>query len=247
MSKRGTGSQYMRLAEHLRQQISDGVYREGELLPSESKLCEQFNISRITARAALDELANNGEVIRRAGVGTRVLSQARARPVFAHAGDSIDEVLQFTHGVPLRLLDQEEISITPEDAQALKLPEGQRFNRLRAVRQAANGSKIAYSLHYVPALLTPTRRQLTGLRSSLAQFIAELHSDQIQTIRQEVGACLLDSFQAKTLQQPAGSAAVSSKRWYLGREGRLMLLSVSLFPAEHYRFESVLIRNDSPS
>lgn len=235
----------MRLAEHLRQQIADGVYREGELLPSEAKLCEQFDISRITARAALDELAIHGLVVRRAGVGTRVLAQERSRPVFAHVGDSIDEVLQFTQGVRFELLDQTEISITPEDVQDLKLPVGQRFNRLRGIRQASNGSRVAISLHYVPALLTPSRRQLESLRGSLAQFIAELHGDEIQTIRQEVGACLLDKAQAEALQQPEGSAAVSSRRWYFGREERLILLSVSMFPADHYRFESVLIRNDA--
>ena len=243
MTKRSAGSQYMRLAEHLLQQIQEGTYRQGDLLPSEAQLCEQFNISRITARAALKELEIGGAVSRRAGIGTRVLSQTVSRPVFAHAGGSIDEVLYFTRGVSFKLLDQSMFTVTPEQALELKIPEGQRFSRLHALRKTANGSKLLTSVHYVPALLTPSVGQLASLNSSLAQFIAENHGDEIQSIRQEIGACLLDATQAEMLKQPAGSAAVSSRRWYMGREGKLILLSLSVFPAEHYRFESVLIRN----
>ena len=243
MGQRGTSSQYMRLAEHLLQQVRDGIYAPGDLLPSENELCAHFEISRITARGALKELEIRGVVSRRPGIGTRVLEPAPPRPVFTHAGGSVDDVLQFTRGIPFKPLGQSEITVTPAMARELDLPQGQRFTRIQALRRLDDGSKLASSQHYVPVLLTPPAALLARLRNSLAQCIAECHGDEIQTIRQQMGACLLGKADAQLLEQPVHTAAVTSHRWYSGREGRLLLLSVSVFPAELYTFDSVLLRN----
>lgn len=44
----------------------------GDRLPSEAELCERFGVSRITVRRAVDELVNEGMLVRRQGVGTFV-------------------------------------------------------------------------------------------------------------------------------------------------------------------------------
>lgn len=234
----------MRLAEHLLQQIKDGTYGPGDLLPSEAALCQQFEISRITARGALRELEIRGLVSRRPGIGTQVLQAAARAPVFAHAGGSVDDVLQFTRGVPFKLQSQEEITVSRDLALALDLPEGQRFARLHALRQLPDGQRLVAGDHYVPALLLPPPSTLSRLDSSLAQCVADFNGDAIQTIRQQIGACLLSDEDARDLDLPPRSAAVSSRRWYAGRDGRLLLLSVSMFPADRYTFNSVLVRHE---
>ncbi len=51
---------YQQLAERLRRQIADGDYRIGDRLPSEDALGEEFGVSRVTVRAALDQLSTAG-------------------------------------------------------------------------------------------------------------------------------------------------------------------------------------------
>src|SRR5262249_30491675 len=58
----------------------------GEALPSEHDLCLQLSISRPTLRAALDELIEEGILIRRQGRGTFTLPRKIAQPLAPSAG-----------------------------------------------------------------------------------------------------------------------------------------------------------------
>jgi GntR family transcriptional regulator len=51
-------------------EIKSGVYAERGSLPKEETLCERFHVSRITVRRALADLAEQGYVERRHGLGT---------------------------------------------------------------------------------------------------------------------------------------------------------------------------------
>jgi GntR family transcriptional regulator of arabinose operon len=63
---------YQRIYAELHAAITSGTYREGQRLPSEAALVEQFGASRLTVARALKELQSGGLVIRRAGSGTYV-------------------------------------------------------------------------------------------------------------------------------------------------------------------------------
>lgn len=56
----------------LRDQIMSGMYAEGRALPTEEALCDVFGVSRITVRRSLADLAAQGLVERRQGLGTFV-------------------------------------------------------------------------------------------------------------------------------------------------------------------------------
>ena len=56
----------------LAREITEGVYRPGDRLPSEAQLCERFGASRITVAKAIQSLQRDGVVTRRAGSGTYV-------------------------------------------------------------------------------------------------------------------------------------------------------------------------------
>ncbi|MGI9430240.1 MAG: GntR family transcriptional regulator [Bythopirellula sp.] len=63
---------HRRIYESLREEILSGRYRFGERIPSETRLVEQFNVSRPTAARALKDLEVHGLVERRHGSGTFV-------------------------------------------------------------------------------------------------------------------------------------------------------------------------------
>lgn len=57
--------------------IVGGTYQEGQILPGDSDLIDQFGVSRTVLREALKTLSAKGLVEARARVGTRVLPKAR--------------------------------------------------------------------------------------------------------------------------------------------------------------------------
>ena len=64
--------QHKRLYEILRRHIIDGVYGEGDLLPSENELCQLYGMTRPTVRQSLSNLANDGYISRHQGKGSIV-------------------------------------------------------------------------------------------------------------------------------------------------------------------------------
>lgn len=61
---------YHRVKHYLKAALSEGRWRPGELMPSESALVAQFGVSRMTVNRALRELQAEGLVERVQGVGT---------------------------------------------------------------------------------------------------------------------------------------------------------------------------------
>ncbi len=63
---------YMQIFNSLKSSIISGEYKDGDQLPSERLLCEQFNVSRISIRKALDMLEREGLVYSVHGKGNFV-------------------------------------------------------------------------------------------------------------------------------------------------------------------------------
>lgn len=63
--------------DRLGQDICSGKYQPGQILPSESELCERFSFSRIVIREAIKSLAAKGMLEVRRKVGTLVLGPAQ--------------------------------------------------------------------------------------------------------------------------------------------------------------------------
>ena len=49
---------YLRIKNFVFKKIQDGVWREGDLIPTELALCDTFGVSRMTVNRALRELAS---------------------------------------------------------------------------------------------------------------------------------------------------------------------------------------------
>jgi GntR family transcriptional regulator len=63
----------------LHDEIVRGVFEPGDPLPTEQAMCAQFGVSRITVRRALADLADEGLIQRRHGVGSFVLNSPSIR------------------------------------------------------------------------------------------------------------------------------------------------------------------------
>lgn len=63
---------YLQISEILRDQIKDGTFVAGDLLPSEHDLMMGYTVSRNTARKAIEDLVRDSLAIRKQGKGTFV-------------------------------------------------------------------------------------------------------------------------------------------------------------------------------
>ena len=70
---------YLQVADLLRGEIADGVFRDGQALMTEEELRVRFGVSRQTVRQAIALLEEDGLVIRRRGSGTYVRHGPRMR------------------------------------------------------------------------------------------------------------------------------------------------------------------------
>jgi DNA-binding GntR family transcriptional regulator len=78
--------QHRKVYEILRQHISDGIYQEGDLLPSENELCALHKVTRPTIRKALDRLSNEGFIVRHQGKGSIVKGAPKGVGILAMKG-----------------------------------------------------------------------------------------------------------------------------------------------------------------
>jgi DNA-binding GntR family transcriptional regulator len=226
-------TRWQEIALALTERIRAGDPPVGTLLPGEHALCERFGASRITLRHALAELERRGLVSRRRGAGTRV-EATEARDLYVHDASSVEEVLRFTADLSFCLLAREASRADAATAAEFGLEPGAPMVTLRAIRRAPGGLPVCLSVHRLPAALAAAAEPLEGLTGSLASRIAGGAGESIEAIRQSLEAVALPAAEAATLQAPADGPALLTRRVYLGRFGRQLLASRSLFPAGRY-------------
>jgi DNA-binding GntR family transcriptional regulator len=78
--------QHKRLYEILRKHIIEGIYKEGDLLPSENELCQLYGMTRPTVRQSLSTLANDGYITRHQGKGSIVHQLPREIGILSVSG-----------------------------------------------------------------------------------------------------------------------------------------------------------------
>ncbi|MCL2852897.1 MAG: GntR family transcriptional regulator [Defluviitaleaceae bacterium] len=66
---------FKQLGDIIMQMIEEGKYNPGDLLPSERELAEQYSISRVTVRQALNALAQDGVIFKKQGKGNFVATK----------------------------------------------------------------------------------------------------------------------------------------------------------------------------
>jgi len=74
---------YQQVTDAIREDIADGIYEPGEALPSETRMIEQYGVSRTTLRQALIILRHEGLIEVRHGKGSFVRSRSTAPTVLA--------------------------------------------------------------------------------------------------------------------------------------------------------------------
>lgn len=130
LDHQGPTSLYEQVKLLVRHDVVDGVYAEGEKIPSESELCEIYGVSRVTIRRALSELADEGFLVIRHGRGTFAQRPRLDIKVLGMSGFS---ELADRHHQPLekRILEKRMIRASNRISTALALEDGTKVLKLK--------------------------------------------------------------------------------------------------------------------
>jgi DNA-binding GntR family transcriptional regulator len=120
MSSKKQLPKYACIKQDFIQKIQSGELTAGSELPSESELIEQYGVSRVTVRRAIDELYHQGYIEKMQGKRTCVKGAVRLQELTS-ASSYTEEIIRLGM-IPSRKLLQAELRIcTSEEMQQLNL------------------------------------------------------------------------------------------------------------------------------
>jgi GntR family transcriptional regulator len=164
---------YYQIREQLRGQILSGALKPGDSLPGETQICQETGISRMTARQALAQLANEGLVFRQRGRGTFVAAPKTVLPGVQGLGMSYTEIMgQAGMSAGARILSQEALPATDEVAAGLKIEAGEQVVCIVRMR-SASGEVMSLETSYYPHNRFPALSSADLTNASVYRFLEE--------------------------------------------------------------------------
>ncbi len=236
---------YARIANDLIASIAVGRYKVGSLLPTELELCEQYQSSRFTIREALRLLAEAGMVSRRPRAGTVVVSSIQREP-YLQALDSIDDLLQYSTGTRLRLLERGWAAHEPGQADPPPIPAGEAWVFARLIRHLpGNPRPVCVTRVYLSPAFAALGRRIASQAVPLYRQIESQFGVRVARVEQSISACALSRSDSEVLLARVGSPALRIVRAYHGDDGQLLEVSDSLHPADRFGY-AMTIRRAGP-
>lgn len=202
---------YTRIRADLAEQLASGKYKPGERLPSETALADQYGVTRMTVRQAVDGLVDDGLVVRRQGAGTFVSETGwSGRPLnrlssfsedLGRAGLEVDSVV----------LSQAAVDAPDDVRQALGLEPASQTVELERLR-SVNDRPVSIAIVWLPLRLVPAlvREPMAG--RSLYAVLESKYGIRPVRAQQRITAVGADDRLARMLDVEQGSPLVAVQR-----------------------------------
>jgi GntR family transcriptional regulator len=232
---------YIQLRDILSHEISQRRWLPGEQIPSEPELCGMFNISRTVVRQALQDLVNQGKLVREKGRGTFVAKPKLSETLMQSLtglhettrsrGQRLETiVLRFERAVPSELV-----------AEKLRLGSGEDVIVLRRLR-SVDDAPLSLDLTYVPYRLVPQLLTEDLGRESLYSLIEDKYGLRIATGHRTIEALHADVETAQLLQiEEADAVLLLTSVSYLD-SGQAIEYFEAIHPGKRSRFEVDVVR-----
>jgi GntR family transcriptional regulator len=230
---------YREIEHAIRQRLAR--LKPGAELPSDAQLCEEFGVSRMTARHAMNRLAQEGLVFRVRGRGTFVGEPPTHRR--ANSLLSFSNEMRRQGRVPSsRVLGRALRAPTREEASRLQLKDTEKVLWLRRIR-LADGHPIA---------VESTR---LNRRTASAVLAADLQKESLHAVLVRAG-CLPTRGRATITAEPAaaddarwlqmrkGDPMLVERRTILDQQGRPLEFTESRYPADRYALDVDFVVED---
>ncbi len=227
---------YFQVSQHLEDAIASGELPPGTLFDNEIQLADQLGVSRPTMRRAMQHLVDKGLIVRRRGIGTRVV-QPKVRRALELT--SLYDDLAGTGQVPAtQVLEFEHIEADAELAERMQCAEGAPLVHIVRLRSAGE-NPIAKMTNYLPASVVDFDAGALATNSLYA--LLRRRGTRLHSATQTVGARTATAPEAKLLGEPRGAALLTMKRLSYDDHGLIVEYANSLYVATRYSFETHLV------
>ncbi len=202
--------QYKRLYEDLRKQIVDGIYKEGDLLPSENELCALYGVTRPTVRQSLTALVSDGFIRKHQGKGSIVYKLPKGIGILSIAGatSALGE-----KNIRSEILGKPLVSQWP-DPFMFPLSEAEQRSgciQLKRIRYF-NDVPIFYDINYIPNINMPRFTSRSFKNRSLFDILREHYGLDIIGGEQKLRAILADDKLSEYLRVDTGMPVLHLER-----------------------------------
>jgi GntR family transcriptional regulator len=230
---------YIQLKKHLQTQIEAGVYSIGARLPSERELARDYNLSRMTARQALQLLSQDGLTQSRVGKGTYVRQHKIDQELRALTGFTEDMQRRGLHPSS-RILTAELQQANEEAATRLHILPGAEVVVLSRVR-LADDEPLAIETatlghHLCPNLL----ERYDFSQDSLYRVLRQHCGIQLIWADQVIEARLPHVSECQVLHINAHEPVLSTVRVTFTDQDQPIEFVRSVYRGSHYQFRAIL-------
>ncbi|REK64962.1 MAG: GntR family transcriptional regulator [Cohnella sp.] len=224
---RKKGPLYLQIKNIIKDRILHGEYPLGSLIPSEPQLEKEFQVSKMTIRNAIGELAQEGYVEKRSGVGTTVIRNTSFSKL--SKGKRFTEILvEEGHIIQKKLLGSG--IVVNEAGTLLHRLFGERCFRVERLYML-NGQPYIHYEHYLPSAVAPNAEAEGFEIRSLYDFLEENQID-LENFhdRFSVGAASADT--GRLLGVAEGTPLLRRIRRSCDAEGRVVEYSIGHYNTE---------------
>ncbi|HLT91995.1 MAG TPA: GntR family transcriptional regulator [Woeseiaceae bacterium] len=224
---------YQQLQRALRDAIEKRVLDADDALPAERELAEDFGVSRITVRKAIDGLVSEGLLVRQHGSGTFV--RPRVEKNFSKL-TSFSEDMRARGRTPRSVwLHRGTGTVTPEEALALRLSPGTPVYRFHRIRYADDAPMAIEYATIVASCLD----SVDAVDSSLYEALEKAGNRPVRAL-QRLRAVLLNAEQAERLGAKENDAGLLVERLGFLADRRAVEFSQSWYRGDTYDFVAEL-------
>jgi len=204
----------------------------GEAIPSERQLTAVLGVSRLTVRAAIDELVRDGYLDRRHGSGTYVTEPKIAQPLTL---TSFSEEMRRRGMVPgSRTL---ELAVTPAGARMarrLQVSPEEPLLRVRRLR-LADDEPMALEVLHIPQALVPGLSRSDLENRSFYELLQERYEIVIGSGTQTIEPTVTSEEESEALGVPLHTPAFLFERTTVSESGRIVEFVRSVYRGDRYR------------
>ncbi|MDB5080427.1 MAG: GntR family transcriptional regulator [Chloroflexi bacterium] len=240
MLKSGPVPRYYQLKEIIRQKVTGGQWAPGTPIPSERELCEQYGLSRMTARQSITELVNEGYLYREQGKGTFVAQPKITQQLIQLTGFTEDMEARAKHPAT-QVLKHEMVPADAVVATALRIKPGQLLFRVQRLR-LANGEPLAIETSLVNFIGCEHLMDEDLEHESLYQILEKKYGQPPLEADQELEARLAGEEEARLLKIGKGDPVLHIHRTTYTDRNQPLEFAKSIYRGDKYRFYTRLNR-----
>ena len=196
---------YIQIHDQIKSEIEQGIWKIGDRLPSERELAVKFNVSRMTLRQAIQNLADEGILERKIGSGTYV---ARKKVQEKMTGaTSFTEIMESQNRVPSsRTISYFLTSPSSSEMEKLNLQKEDTILRMERIRYA-DDIPICFEVASVPQKIIDAYSK-AEITESLYRTLEEKSGNKIGAANQTITAVLASEKIAEYLEIKRGDAVL---------------------------------------